>query len=459
MADASSLVALTSHQSVKATRLSTINFLLISALFLTSGDIAFVVNLGGITLRLAQVLQILALGLFAITHFRYPIMLPPAIGYLIFVLAAAGAFVLNTPFPTRNIGYLVSFSICVLSVIAYSDYYGGSSERVKLLARWYIISTATIALFGLLQFAAGLAGYSLLTSQWLIPHRIARINGISYEPSYFAIYMIGAWGVLAALLEIDYKLFSRRVMWGLLLTITMAMVLSSSRSGIVVMYFAYIFLCITWIIRRFYGLPLGGWRLFLMIVGISVPVLILIYLLVAVPDVGGLLLSGIWSGNGFAGHSVDIRSDLSKQTLEIALKHPIVGVGIGGVGPTIAAGQNPLITFEDFLDARVEGLNVVLEVFAGTGFVGGLAFVLYLGFLSMKAVRAFPYRSSDAAIALGFTMGMIMQFALLMGAQNIIRSYVWAHIAVLSAALTCMISQENSRLISANPFHKVSTEL
>ena len=267
------------HQSIKHAGVSVIHALAVLGLFTATGDIFFVLNVGGLTVRYTQLMLLVAVALFLLTRTSAVIRLPPGIPYLLVIFGLNLAFIPNAPFLSRNIAYEITFFFNIMLILFYTNYYGISPERLHSLLRWYVWSFIFVACFGLLQFAVGLFGISLLTSQWFIANRFPRINGFSYEPSFFALYLMCGWVALAVLADSSSKIISRRlVVWSLIL-LSVTIVLSTSRSAIAMMYGVLILFSGTWLLKAIGGRRIGKIRWALASVGLAAPVLIFLYLL------------------------------------------------------------------------------------------------------------------------------------------------------------------------------------
>ena len=134
------------------------------------------------------------------------------------------------------------------------------------------------------------------------------------------------------------------------------------------------------------------------------------------------------TGLGFlnnATHSVTERQDSFNYTVALALKHPFIGVGLGGVGPSIANTLFPGITYDDYVGHKIEGISVFVEVFAATGIIGGIALLVYF----VKQYQFLFWRNVEDSdlykVVLALGAGLLAELALLVAEQNILRTYLW----------------------------------
>jgi hypothetical protein len=172
-----------------------VNVLLIGLVFMTSSfDIFLNFKVGGFSLRFCYLAIILGLALNAPALHRMALRKPAFLGaaplaiWTLFLIL----FVPNTPYLPRNIGYMgwhlihIGFILILVQGI-------GRRETFEALYKAYILSFFGVAVFGLIQFFVGLTGFDLLVTQWWMKGRLPRINGFSYEPSYFGSYLIIGW--------------------------------------------------------------------------------------------------------------------------------------------------------------------------------------------------------------------------------------------------------------------------
>ncbi len=412
---------------------SAIHVLAILGLFTATGDVFFVFQLGGLTVRYTQIFLLAAVALFLTQHGGAGFKKPLGVAYLLVVFGLNLAFLPNSPFFNRNVAYAIALFFNILTIIFYTNYYGVSEIRLRSLLRWYIRSFLFVGAFGLLQFLSGLAGKSLLTQQWLVEGRLPRLNGFSYEPSYFALYIMSGWITLVLLLDHGSKIVSRRTLITGVCLLSAVEILSTSRSGLAMMYAVFIAFCLAWIYRAYQGERIGRVRKSIGIAGFLGPAVLVAYISIYQFWLIQALTAGIGILRGGTTHSIGERTDAFARTVALAMDHPVIGVGLGGVGPSISDRLFPGITYDQYMVLHLEGLNVFAEVFAAVGITGGLALIAYLA----KQFQVLLWRrSSDNElfiVASALAFGMLGELVLLLFEQNIMRTYLWVHIAVLAA--------------------------
>jgi hypothetical protein len=393
-------------------------FLICLAAFTISGDLFFVFHLGGFTFRAYQVLllPVLLKGLMDLSGGVWPVGFGKLLWWTLFIVI----FIPNTTLMDRSMlyaGWLVFSVLMVLGITAVTD----TRDKLQTLLRWYIYSFAFSALFGLSQFVMAFSGMTpFLAEQWW-GDGLVRINGFTYEPSYYATYMITGWVMIDYLryrkVDVPYLKVS-------FLLVTAALLLCTSRVGWAVM--------IVWMgLRTFWYLREGtkSWRK---------PALIGVVGVLLVVGVGWLgqhlgsfvyLFSGLGVTQETGSYSVDERWDLTLETLQIFANHPVIGVSLGGVAPAISE-QNG-VAVNDNEDAKTsEGICTTAEVLAASGIIG---FMFYLTYMSKLCRTMFQFRS-EAAVSKALGWGFIFLLIMLQFDQNILRGYLWLHIAIVSAA-------------------------
>jgi hypothetical protein len=137
---------------------------------------------------------------------------------------------------------------------------------------------------------------------------------------------------------------------------------------------------------------------------------------------------------GAAAHSVASRSGALRDTFQIFLDSPIIGYSLGGVAAAI--GKLHGWTVVSFEDAKIfEGNTVFLEVLAASGMIGFIAFASYVSALIIQPVRLI-YRIRDQSartLMIAMLAALLFELLMLQFNQNILRPYVWIHIALFSA--------------------------
>ena len=425
------------------------HLLFVLSLLTASFDILLNLEVNEVSIRFSLVMQIffifsaiIAVGLSKKSSgslFIWPL----AFNYLLIWAIFLVLWTPRTYHLTFSIGYSVWFLICVAVVFAAVQYYVHDRKQALQISRIYINVYIAVAAFGLLQFLLGILGVELLITQWWIAGRLPRLNGFSYEPSYYATYLVTGWGMLAWLVERRVYLYSKNYTHLAFFIVSTALVLSSSRMGIlmVVGYFAY------YVLKNLFSIIVRARidLLFLKLMTFCAGVVVLgVGAVLATTGFKSLtfLLFGTGLG-GTADHSTSIRWGQFQDTIDMFIASPIVGYGLGGLWSYLAAKQSLPIN-------EVTGMNVTAEVLAATGILGFPFFVLFVATLIFGSFRFVRNRTLESELLAATGVGFILLFVILQFNQSIMRIYLWNHIAIM-AVLYHYVRQASARTPARSP--------
>lgn len=407
-----------------------IKIILSLSIFTVSFDVFLTIDIGG-TFRITQFLALIVIAYTFFRIWKMNLLNVPLGGVYLFVwIVWLLMCVLKTNELGRSIGYWLWLVQDGLLVVAMSNLLNTKKDLYSLL-RIYIVSFVFVSVFGLFQFfsAPFLGMGTPLVTQWWIYGVLARINAFSYEPSYFATYLLIGWSILYVLWrKKNAEMFSLNIIKLFLLILSITMILSSSRMGILMImllsaefFLSKIYFCIKKIFLA-KQVKIKGVVNVAFIVGF----LLLLGNIVHTNDFSEyeFLLSGTGLG-GQAAHSVDERSERAIQTLDIFFENPLMGIGIGGVPEHIAKAANISASLKEF-----EGNAVIFEVLAASGIIGIVPFLLY--FFELIAAPLKRFRKSGDSILLALIVALVFELVILQFNQNILRPYLWLHIAILS---------------------------
>lgn len=392
---------------------------MVAAVFISSDLIA--IKPGGFTVRPSHAAMVFLSLLAPFTVLRWH--WPHKFGWLLLWCILIFLFVPNTPLLIRSVAYAAWLALNVAFVFAVVQTVNTPS-KLRFVLRWYALSFGIVGAFGLLQFFLPFVGIEPpLVRQWWIPDVLARINGFSYEPSYFAGYLAGGWIFILSLAKSrsEFLLSRKSILWLSALT-SAALFFCGSRLGWGIMGI--------WLLCNFRN------RKMLYALAAST----LIVAMLAVWSMGEYQifasdLEFLIRGTGLLGtsdYSLSSRYQVAADTLQVFLDSPIIGVSLGGVVPAIA--KNYGHRYVDQSDASTDWASqcTTLEVLAATGVLGFPLYFAYIFGLLKTSFRLAKKSPLMRAMAWSFFAIMaVMQFH-----ANILQGPVWIHIALLSAAIS-----------------------
>jgi len=415
---------------------------IVSIIFVSSSfDLFLNVNILGFNVRLAQIF-ILILNVAFIVEIiiekRFFILPTLGIlwiwGWIMFLFSANSLLIL------RGAGYglwLISLIVWVI-YLSNRGYYFSGNERNQLIAL-YILSFFPSIVFGLLQWAYPSlllsSSFPFKSQEYLTVfnyYHLHRINGFNYEPSYYATYLIVLPPVLWAWVKNEKSI--KRV-FGLLFLILsiVTLFLSTSRMGWlgVLGFFTITIVIEIYSLLRKYFLDK---KLFLKFAIIAITIIF---------TFGFLFVFNSRYKNVFEKFqsyfkwSYDDRMEGYRNAFTLFFKNPFKAPGLGGVAAGIAFNEGGILPVNNTEAKNYEAVNVLLEVIAGGGIIGSALFIAFwLAFLILVLKRYKLYSTVEQQWLSGLLIGLLLQWLLLIFNQNIIRIYVWNHIAVMA----CFIS-------------------
>jgi O-Antigen ligase len=433
------------HSIDKRAALPVGHLLCFFALLFASGDIWPVFNLG-FTFRFAQLCLLLSLALTPAAGFTNVRLFPGWYFLCLFILWIT----ICLPFSLyleRSLGYVFWAITDVLAIFIFVQFFKTESALLKLI-RYFLFCFTAIAAFGLMQFILGVAGVHILITQWWIQDVLPRINGLSYEPSYFSTYLLPGWVFSLYLLEKRATTPHRRQLWICAITTTFALLLCSSRMGWLMM--------LLWLVLRAvafaYRIGMRGavrWRTIFVCLLAPVALAAVVGLATASSrDLLGRLdnLSFLANGLGISGgssHSNEGRTIDMGATWQAFLDYPLLGTGIGAVPVDIASQHGGAVVSLDSAK-DYEGMSIFIEILASTGLIGGVllaAFAICVVSECKLKMRTFdPWRR---LVLGGLCWAVLWLLLVLQFNQNFLRIYVFLDLAVL---ICCLTASSNSAM-------------
>lgn len=410
-------------------------------LLTSSFDIFLVLSAGG-NYRFCQIatVPLILLAILKVARGVY-IRVLGAVPLLIWFLFQI-AFIPTTGFLPKSLGYCLWLLLNLALLFSCVQLFGDNRASLLKLLRWYVYSFGVVAGFGILQFLLPLLGFGgLLVKQWWIPNQWARVNGFSYEPSYFASYLLIGFVFTGSLRRNRSTLLPSRTLLVVYLLTAIGIVLSSSRMGLCFLFFD-VFLSQFRLFVSFLG-DFLKLRISLLKMRALIPSFLSIVFIFVItvgasvaiernPALALMLLNGTGISDT-AAHSVIERENSLEQTYDVFLEHPLIGRSLGGVSSAIADLQGERVeSFEESKD--FEGMNVFAEALAASGLIGIIPFICFLVVTFQKPWRlarvAPPFYS---VILRALLRSLFFAWVILQFNQNMLRPYLWTHLAILAS--------------------------
>lgn len=356
-------------------------------------------------------------------------------------------FILNSILLVRGIMYSLWFWVFVLMVISFINL----SKQLDpiILVKLYMFSFIFHALFGIAQ---QISYYTFNTP--LLATQPGRINGFTYEPSYFATYLSPS--IILLLLYaifIDAKNIKSNLIYYLSVCILItALIISTSKVLIVGLIlsivFATIFLTLFAFRNKLSKLLNLTWLNLIMIAVVSSIIFTSTYTLLNYTPKSKKEITIDKKFQEISENKEETsfgpRIEEFKKTLKVALENPIIGTSLGGVAPHKALREG--ITPKSNQDVKpYEGMSIYAEMLAAFGVIG---FIIMAGFLiilmydstKISLLLLSKNMLTESVILFSLISGLLIELAILSFNQNILRFYLWNQIAVLGLVL------ENFRL-------------
>jgi hypothetical protein len=423
-------------------RLASVLIATAAGIFFTSSfDIVLNIDAGP-NIRIAQIFGVILI-VAAILKSRSGLFMQMPLGgsLLLAWLTVQLAFVPVSEFWEKSLGYCIWLALNIAFSFAFVNLFSADVLQMVTLLRLYLLSFVFVALFGVVQFVLPLAGGpALLVEQWWLPGRVPRVNGFSYEPSYYATYLIVGVSCLGSLRRSGLVEFRTWKWFCAYIAMIAAMICCSSRIGIGFLVLELLIAPLKWLWaiirspRSLLAFRVTGSR----IVAVSAA-LWLMY----IASTGATrwyfenreAVSILASGTGFLGtasHSIDERENHLDDTLKTIADHPWMGQSLGGVTESVAGymGIKPM-NFEE--TKSYEGQSVFAEAVAASGLPGSIPFFCFLVVslaAPLRLARRVPLAPASWLRALAYSL--VVEWGILQFNQNILRVYLWVDIAMLA---------------------------
>lgn len=411
------------------------------AFFTSSADIFLVLDIGG-TLRLAQIMMLLVIvgALGQILQSRRILWPRGATPLAVWCMLQALLLPLSKALsPSVQLYLLLIFTVA--GVFAMVQMFARSSW-VETLMKIYLNSFVFMTLFGAFQFVAPALhlGHPLI-QQWIKYGVLPRLNGFSYEPSYFATYMFLGWIMLLDLRIHKARIVAGRGWYWAAILMSLVLFLSTSRT-------AWAFMVLEGVARampsvlRYVRLHLQRLKRGSLLIALPrLKVLLVLVALVMAPLVAltavstlvdpSIFLAGTGINNS-AAHSLNDRVNTYYDTLTVIEKNPWIGRGIGGVPQAIGEIRGHTVVSVADLKAYW-GFPVPFEVFAASGVIGFIPFLMFFWALTRgesKLIRE-NWEDERAKWLHALVRAFVFEWLVLLADQNLLRVYLWFHVTML----------------------------
>lgn len=135
--------------------------------------------------------------------------------------------------------------------------------------------------------------------------------------------------------------------------------------------------------------------------------------------------------------NVNIRSGIYKKSIEQIKNHPILGIGWGSIGKVLGTDER---------GASLNASNIFLEVWLGAGFVGYLAFLIWLGYIFVRGAMEFlNRRNADKTIPAFIMLGWVAIVIPNLFNSGIFLGFVWVYLAVAVSLIESLQNRTSQR--------------
>lgn len=395
----------------------------------SSFDIFLDAEVLGFTVRLTQLCSIFLFAVFMMQFMKSGrTVVPVNFGYLFIYVLLNTIFIINSIYIKNSVGYELWLLLNVLQLFIFVNLYNDRVRLIKLL-KVYFYSFVLLSVIGIIQHIALVTGIGKII---LLNSRYDRIHGFSYEPSFYSTYLLPGWCAMLYYIEKgNYFLFPRKKLIKYFIIITLALAFSFSRMALIA---AMLYLLFRYVVP-FFNTKANSGRLIIKKRNAKIHIILFVILLMVI-----LYIALLYNYNyarlqkmvfglgilGTAGHSSTTRIGSLGDTLEIFFKSPILGCSLGDIDGRIAASNGIAYYGQTGLS-----MSIIAEQFAATGIFGGVCFVIYL-IKSSLLYRKIEANECYMEMLKGICFGLIFQVFLLNMNQNVLRSYFWVNLSIIS---------------------------
>jgi len=418
------------------------NTLMWASILTASFDIIFTVDIGGLTLRISQLFALAVFVFFAFDVLRgATLRFPLSFGTLAVVIAFNTLWICRAANVKNAVAYDIWLIFDALEILLFTHYLS-RQETPTSLVRKYILCFDALALVGWLQFILQYFGINFFVTQF---HAMHRTNGFSYEPSYYATYLLMGCVICLYLLEThNERAVSRRTLLISTVLNIGALLTSTSRMGWLMLAAYAALRSITAFYLQIKAKQTNLMRLLLLLVPLGLAVLAVIVIIGIQLKVPFIMMytQGLGLG-GSAAHSSDTRITSMLMTWEVFRSSPLMGCSFGGLDAAIAV-HNGWNVYE-FGNGDLS-MCVSVEALAALGVCGAIFYFKYIWDLSigcyLRVRRLSAVEREDRQLLYALLLAHVFIFAILQFNQNILRTVYWTHL-MLICTLWSILSAQN----------------
>lgn len=418
---------------------NTVSALIWTSIMTSSFDVVLNLEAAGVTFRFTQLLAAAVIVLFAAeairgAAFRFPV----SFGYLVLVFLFNTVWIYRSRDTGNAIGYDLWLAFNLLEILAFS-YFLSLYETLDSLLQKYIVCFDILAAVGILQFLLELAGIRFFAMQFYeTPYGFyRRANGFSYEPSYYATYMLMGCGACLYLLEKKNHLaMGKRMLCVSAVLNVGALILSTSRIGWLILI-AYLMSRSALGMVRYCQRRAHSKAQLVRLLAAPLLVLLLASVVILGLRQGNSLVLVYTQGLGLGGdmRSAGPRITALLDTWTIFKNSPFQGFSLGGIDSEIACIKG--LSYATELNGSYS-MCVSVEALAAYGLIGAILFFKYIYDTTVgcycRIRTAEHLEAGKKQLIYALLLGHVLVFMALQFNQNILRQPYWAHLAVISAA-------------------------
>ena len=418
-----------------------INTLIWISILMASCDIVAAFEVAGLTVRVSQLISMSVMFFFLLRLIRFGNVkiLTPYYNLLI-VIVINTICVANSKTLFNAVGYDLWLIFDCVQVLTFT-YFLSKQETIYSIVHKYIICFNVFAVLGFAQFALQFAGINFYVTQYNDLHRS---NGFSYEPSFYATYMImGAIICLYLLEKRNYKCMRKRALIFSTVLNVGAVVISTSRMGLI-MLLIYVVYRGFMSLRIYIHMKAPLIKTLFSLMPIMVGLGMIAFILAIEFEVPFVMhyMSGMGIG-GASSHSADARMTAFEDTWKLFLDSPLLGCSLGGIDAGIIEYKARNYTVANNGGAS---MCISLEALAAYGIIGAFFFFKYMYDLTiggyLKAKKR-PGEQSEREPVYAMLIALFFEFMILQLNQNVLRPPFWVHIALVSTMLQLYLRESH----------------